>query len=94
MTDFTPAPNKKLKPVPLAHGMRLRNGQIMVDNRASAAPENSLSPSKFKAPKATADMRSRVAGHDVITARGPLKDCDASPAGPGQCSRNNDPSAG
>jgi hypothetical protein len=92
MPDFTPAP-KKLAPLKLAHGQYLRNGQIISDSLAKAAPENSLAQARtFKTPKAAApDMRSRVEGHAEISPRGMLKDDCPAPFNPGVRSRNNDP---
>jgi hypothetical protein len=85
---FEPAP-KKLASLKLAHGMRLRNGQIISDG---APPRGA--PKRPTPIVAHEGMRSRTDGHDVITPHGPAKDRSAAPLNPGVRSRNNDPMSG
>jgi hypothetical protein len=87
MTDLTPS-EKKLAPLKLAHGMRLRNGQIISDGSAPIGAAKRPTPIE-----AGPTMRSRVEGHGVITPIGPEKVRGPAPIGPGQRSRNSDPSA-
>jgi hypothetical protein len=69
MANLTPAP-KQPTPIKLAHGMKLRNGQMIGDGLTIATRGAAKKPTPINA---GLGQRSRTAGHDVITPRGPLK---------------------